>query len=478
MTAAVLIAVVVLIAAAIRIAGINCQLWLDEIWSIRLAQKAGSPLGVFFISHDNNHWLNTLLLYFIGPGRAFWTYHVFPEICGIGTVALGGLLARPNGSRQTFCALVLLGASEFLVEYSTEARGYAPAGFFTLLCLWLLQIHLMRPRRLTAVLMSMSAVLGLLSHLTFVVILAGLAATSIAALHRRLSWSGVILHAAMWWAVPLVILAALYFVDVRGMTRGGGPPTPDDLPSQAAAMVLGIPVGSVVAPVMGIVAMVICGVQIVRLVRAGCPAAWFFVAALLLVPALLFFWPRTTYLHPRYVYVAVPVMFVLIGIELGSWLSGRLPARFVAAALLAGFCVVNGRLISNFLHLGRGDYRGALAFLMSHTDGRDIVVGADRHPVSTLMVLEYYGNGVLDNRRLLTLNGEEWGDQWPQWIVAEEDLGPYINTTDGAPFVRQANFPNGAVTSGIPWTIYEAQTGRPNVRQENLRTLSTNGQSE
>src|SRR5277367_6430701 len=128
-------ACLILAAAAIRIAGIDCQLWLDEIWSIRLAQTAGSPLGVFVkLHHDNNHWLNTLVLYFLGPGRPFWSYHLLPEISGIGTVVVGYLLARPHGARAVLCVLILLGASEFLVEFSTDARGYAPAGFFALVC--------------------------------------------------------------------------------------------------------------------------------------------------------------------------------------------------------------------------------------------------------------------------------------------------------------------------------------------------------
>ena len=89
-----------LIAAAVRLGGINCQLWLDEVWSIRLAQKAGSPLGIILnheLHHDNNHWLNTLYVYYLGPGRPWWTYHVLAEVTGIATVVLGYVIARRRG---------------------------------------------------------------------------------------------------------------------------------------------------------------------------------------------------------------------------------------------------------------------------------------------------------------------------------------------------------------------------------------------
>jgi uncharacterized membrane protein len=267
-TANLLAAAILIAAAAIRLAGINQQLWLDEIWSIRLSQLAGSPAGVFLLHHDNNHWLNTLYLQCLGPGRPWWTYHLLAEFTGIGTVLLGWLIARRQGNAQGLAALILLGSSEFLVEFSTDARGYAPAGFFALLCLWLLEKHLARPRRWTVALMAASAAAGLLSHLTFVVILAGLIAASIIALLRRRPWIAALGDTALWWAVPIALIAVLYWVDVRLMVRGGGPPTPPDLASQAAAMILGLPIGSA-ACVLAILAMALCAAALRRLYRAA-----------------------------------------------------------------------------------------------------------------------------------------------------------------------------------------------------------------
>jgi len=50
---------------ALRLPGMMHDLWLDEIWSITLIRKLSSPLGIFTeIRYDNNHWLNSLYLYF------------------------------------------------------------------------------------------------------------------------------------------------------------------------------------------------------------------------------------------------------------------------------------------------------------------------------------------------------------------------------------------------------------------------------
>jgi len=458
---------ILLIAAGVRLSAINCQLWLDEVWSIQLANaNCRSALDVFTLHHDNNHWLNTLWVYALGPGRQWWVYHILSEVCGIGTVVLGVLLTRRHGAMAAIAAAVLLGGCEFLVEFSSDARGYAPAGFFALLCWQLLEQQLLRPRRMTAALMCASAVLGTLSHLTFVVILIALIAMTAQSRWRQKSWAAAMIRIGLWWSIPIATLALLYIVDIRHMIRGGGPPTPADLPSQAAAMVLGIPVGNIAAPIFGVLAMVLCAMQIIRLYRAADPA-WPMVAiAFVFVPAVLYCWPRTDYLHPRYIYVAVPVLLVALAIEISRW---RLP---LVVGALAAFVGVNILPIVQFLRYGRGDYLGALQFVFARTQGENVVIAADNHPDSTMMVVQYYCNYYLhDPRRVLTFKSDAWGDQWPQWLVSEQNYGTYVTSRDGVPFALRADYPKGAVTSGIPWAIYEAAAGRANARGESLRSL-------
>jgi hypothetical protein len=186
----------------------------------------------------------------------------------------------------------------------------------------------------------------------------------------------------------------------------------------------------------------------------------------------LFCIPRSEYNHPRYLYVVVPILFALLGMELGEWLCRRRLGAVIAGMLLAGFVIANAFPIRTFLRIGCGDYVGAAAFMFSQTNGRDVIVGVDNHPKSTLMVLEYYDQYHMRSaHRLLTLHGEDWGPQWPQWLVAEQDYGPFVKTLNGAPFVWRGQFLTGAVASGITWRIYEAQSGRAFVAAENLQEL-------
>jgi len=442
-------------AAAVRLGGINCQLWLDEIWSIRWMQTCRSPLDVFtLLHHDNNHWLNTLWLYCLGAGQPWWAYHVLAEATGIGTVVLGWMIARRRGAWQGIAALILLGASEFLIEFSSEARGYAPVGFFALASVWLFEEHLARPRRWKVAAMVTSALLGILSHLTFLVVLAGLVVASAKSVTRRRSWPMDLARLGLWWAVPVALLLVLYVVDVRHMEVGGGPTTPADLPSEAAAMILGVPLGSMAAPICGVIAMAICAVQIGRLYRAADPTWPVYLAGWVLAPVVLFCLPRTEYLHPRYLYVAVPLLMIAMGIELGRWINSPV-ARWPAAAILLAFVLVNAREIRTFLILGRGDYLGATSYIVANTAAPRILVASTLHPISIDMVVQYYEQYHLKDRRPVD------GNAWPQWMVSETDNGPAMSFPEARrTYLLKAVFSKGTVTSGVPWFVYEDSTIR------------------
>ena len=65
------LAIIVSAGALVRIAAAQGELWLDEIWSYRLAHLAASPFAILTSLHnDNNHYLNTLYLRSIPEGAS------------------------------------------------------------------------------------------------------------------------------------------------------------------------------------------------------------------------------------------------------------------------------------------------------------------------------------------------------------------------------------------------------------------------
>ena len=65
------------IGLALRLAAGHNPLWLDEIWSVELARQASSVYEIFTrFRVDNNHLLNTLWLYSIGPADVWILYRL------------------------------------------------------------------------------------------------------------------------------------------------------------------------------------------------------------------------------------------------------------------------------------------------------------------------------------------------------------------------------------------------------------------
>src|SRR5207253_29604 len=118
---------VFLVAAAIRIRAAFNDLWLDEIWSVELVRELHSALGVFTQTHQaNNHYLNSLFIYFVGQ-RGNWPGYRIPAECfGIGTVALAWFIGARRDRWTGFFSMLLASFSYVLVLYSSEARGYGP----------------------------------------------------------------------------------------------------------------------------------------------------------------------------------------------------------------------------------------------------------------------------------------------------------------------------------------------------------------
>jgi uncharacterized membrane protein len=136
---------VVVIAGVLQVLAARGDLWFDEIWSLRLAEKVDSAVEIVTILiRDNNHILNTLWMYTVGDPSWLMIYRLPAVSAGVGAVVLSGLIARRWGTTAAVLGLVLTGLSYPLVHYSSEARGYAPAVFFGFAALLSLDRFLMR----------------------------------------------------------------------------------------------------------------------------------------------------------------------------------------------------------------------------------------------------------------------------------------------------------------------------------------------
>jgi len=177
---------VIAAAGVLRLIGARGDLWLDEIWTLRLIAPVGSVGEILLdIGHDNNHHLNSIYLYLIGPEASSLAQRGLAVVLGTATVAVAGLAAAPRGQAAVIFAMLLFGFAYPMVHYGSEARGYAGLVLFLLLAVVFLERALDRSDWRLRHSLGAAIGLGLLCHLTMVAGAAILAAWTIWVLWRR-----------------------------------------------------------------------------------------------------------------------------------------------------------------------------------------------------------------------------------------------------------------------------------------------------
>jgi hypothetical protein len=464
--------------AAIRIAAARGDLWFDEIWSLSFARELDAPWETLTrIHHDNNHPLNTLALYLTlkAAGAHAWpiAYRLLPLVAGIAIVPLVFWMERrcsdrpsPSGS---WLAALFGGMSFLAVVYSSEARGYAPAAFFGVAAFAIVRcgdVEVTRNRRLA---FALACALGVLSHLTFVFVYAGLAAWTLArAAHGgQVRWRGwIALH-----MLPVALLVGDYVVDVRRLAYGGGPPFQvGDVVGRTLSLAVNGPDGGAVRYVAAIVTVAVL-VRGVAVLWARNNDEWiFFATTLIAAPASVLLVYHARYLDPRYFFVVMPFFWLLAARTLATLWADRARGRLIAAALGALFVAGGVVRLTPFLRYQRGGYAAAVDALAQLTQQRPITVGSD-HDVRNRMVLEYYGEVLPAGQPLVYVPLDAWNRRVPEWFMvhsfepAAGDNRPpaSISVGDGAEYRLLRTFPYGGI-SGWTWYLYHRADRAMNTR--------------
>ena len=97
----------VIVAAALRVVAGLDDFWLDEIWTWVAVTQVQSATQIFTeFRYDNNHLLNTWIIYLLGTECHWFFYRIPAVVAGIGTVVLCGLTARRWGRVEAVTAMV------------------------------------------------------------------------------------------------------------------------------------------------------------------------------------------------------------------------------------------------------------------------------------------------------------------------------------------------------------------------------------
>ncbi len=460
---------IVLFFAVVRWAGMIGDLWLDEIWSLRMVQSIQSPWEIFTkLQHDNNHPLNSLFLYLVQPG-ADWTYRLLSWFAGSVSVWMAALLAcdhfrrwhpEEDETRAKVCGLltaVMVGGAYLLIHYSSEARGYAPAVACALLAVYALSRGSAGSELRWPVVYFCACVIGLVSHLAMVQVMLAAGCWSLLLFFTNLkAWREHLRRALIWQLPSWLFFGAYYFGFVRKMEIGGGPENAlFRVLAELAVTLLGISAlpGPVVLAIL--LGAILAGLVLIWNRSRGW--ALFYVAVIFVTPAIGILFSRFTLLFPRYFIISAAFALIVIGYGLTRlWSQGRLGRGSCMAALLL-FLIGNGLQVEHLLTEGRGHYQEALHTILKRTPFEAVTISSD-HDFRNFALVDYYQTLAQAPRKVVYYQREKlppWGTQWRILHRIDDDSEAPKHVTDerGNFYVKERVY-GYAGLSGWSWIVY------------------------
>jgi len=455
-----LLGLLLIVAAALRIYGALNELWLDEIWSLRLVGNISSPLQVFTkIHHDNNNYLNSLWLYWCGFHGNWPGYRIPSIVAGVGSVMLAGMIGRRRNTRAAWFAMLLVAFSYVQILYSSEARGYSEAVFFSFLSFYALETYLEKQGWQSALLFSISSILGIASHLIFLNFLfAAILWSGWRFIKSGLGLKHTIKGMLACHAAPAAFLTALYFVDIRHQTFGGGAKNGPGVYADSLAWTLGAPPGhfGMLLTSLLAVALFIAGIWILRREKSD---SWiFFIGVILAVPILLAIIRHSDVLYVRHFIVGMAFLLILFSFVLATLYQRGLRGRTVCVLLLAGYFVLYGWHTISLFKFGRGHYGEAARFLAEHTKAPVVTIGGD-HDFRIDTVLQFYAREAMGNKTARYYPVNSWPQGGPEWFISqkesfEDPAPPGEQYTDGAGNTYEwVKTFQSAPLSGLHWFV-------------------------
>lgn len=448
---------ILLISAGLRLTGCFNAFWLDEIISWDIARTCASPLEIFTSIHsDNNHHLNTLWIYLLGERRRWETYRLLSLLTGAASVAMMGVLAAKQSRAAGIIAMLLGGGSYFLAHYACEARGYAPAVFFALLCTWLTERFLQTRNRKYSLVMNACAILGVLSHLTFLYVLIGLMAWAFMTLYTREGLRTAVGQMLRLFGISGAFLIAFYILQASDLPPAGGPVySKRRVVLEGFGWMLGTPMSGVVRSlaIPAAIGMVIA--ELALIARSRSTMGWFFITTIVIAPAAMLLIWKQPFVYPRYFVLAVPFFLILLAQVLArGWARGsmgRVGCVSVVVLMLTG----NGLQFQRFFRDGRGHYADTLRFIASESGAASTVTGWPRPRIG--LTTQFYLPRLDEAERVVFIARDEVAAP-PQWIIADnvehQPPAEQLNTPDGQTYrLRRSYLYYGL--SGFDWHVYE-----------------------
>lgn len=477
--------VAALFATALRVAVINNDLWLDEVWSVQHAASVESPAEIFVsLHHDNNHHLNTLWLWLCGPDAGPVQQRLLSLFAGIIAVLLTGFLTLRWGKPAAAMAMLISSASIMFVQYSTEARGYSLAFCFALAAHWCLRKHLTDRSLGSGMAFGCFCALGTLSHLSFLQYYFAAVFWTTGALAP--DQPGFVVWCKRMFrchGLAVLCLGAIYLLDVRYLTFGGGPRL-----NAVSVFINAVSVfaGGTLDQSSRLLYFAVVTVGIVAglltMARERQDEWKFFACLFVLFPLFRVVLLPAGLMFERYFLILLGFAAIPISVGAMQLLNARLPQRLSLGSIAILFVAGNLSHISQLAQDGRGHYQQTMSMIADESP-KSIRISSD-HPFRNRLLIEYFAARCQNVRPVEYVELGEWNEP-PDWMICHHiprDNDPAFNffEPDGQPraslnvsgFRYELRLQTGtAELSGCEWLCYRraAPTEQASGRMDSIR---------
>jgi hypothetical protein len=348
-----------------------------------------------------------------------------------------------------------------LIQYSSEARGYAPGLFFCFAALLWLDADLARRRAGTLFGFGAAVVLAFLSQLTSLFFLAGALAYAAAR-----GWQGgerggtLVGGVARLAALPTAALATLYLVHLRNLIVEGGEPTRAGLvAAQTVGYTFGLPIWVDAAQAFAALAALLIGWSLFLLWRDGDPLWALCAVTIALAPTVVLLTLRPEVIAMRYFLPSIAFSLLALGDALGRFAVESRRGAAAVAAFLTLFALGNAVHIADFLRDGRGSYLAALKIMAAPAGESPSLIGSD-HDFRTFMTLRFFGRYLPPDSRFRYVRYDDWPTDGLDWLIHHGEYRtrpPEREWVDrnGNVYERAHQFEK-AGASGFYWDLYRA----------------------
>jgi hypothetical protein len=196
---------------------------------------------------------------------------------------------------------------------------------------------------------------------------------------------------------------------------------------------------------------------LISLRREGSTQWSFFLVGIFVAPAIVLWIQRPSQLYPRYFYLPLLLLLVLLSYVLTK--IGELGAagRWLAVGVLALIVVLNTWQTYDFLRVGRGQYIEALRYMADGSSTGVLSMQSD-HDYESKWMLTYYQPYLPAGTAMTYMMQEIASDEVPEWTIVygqQHPFRPHASIVDARrrAYDLQRVFPYAGL-SGYHWALY------------------------